>query len=179
MSTQLHMDVPVMNLLDVLDAAILIEKEAEERYWLFSEQLERHERGDAAEFFSRMAKNEHKHGAKLAQKRRECFGATPTRLTASRLEPDIEAPELELYSRFMSPRNALDVALASEAKAYAYYDRLMGESFAQEDAAICNLLKSLRDEEAEHQRLLTAMKARYPETQAADRTPEFSKVSAR
>jgi len=67
MVTQL--DISTRDLQDTLDMAVLIEKEAEERYLVFAEQLGVRYPGDAANFFTMMAKNEHKHGVELSERR--------------------------------------------------------------------------------------------------------------
>ena len=78
MATQL--DVSTLNLQDALDMALLIEKEAEERYRVFAETIGERYPGDAAAFFKMMAKNEHKHCVQLAERRRLLFSQISRRL---------------------------------------------------------------------------------------------------
>ena len=174
MATQL--DVSTLNLQDVLDVAVLIEKEAEERYLVFAEQLGNRYPGDAADFFTKMALNEHKHGVELAERRRLLFGNSPPRVTEIMMEPDVEAPEFEKAVRYMTPRHALEVALESEIKAYEFYDRALANDI--QDPEVRNLIKDLRDEEAEHQRLLNEMKARYPDTSKTDYDPDIDALAS-
>lgn len=175
MATQL--DVSTLNLQDALDMALLIEKEAEERYRVFAETIGERYPGDAAAFFKKMAENEHKHCVQLVERRRLLFGSAPSRITDAMMEPDIEAPELEKAVRFMSPRRALEVALESEIKAYKFYDRILANAQNILEPEVQNLIKELRDEEVEHQRLLNEMKAKYPDTMETDYDPDIDGLS--
>ena len=89
----IQLDISTLNLQDALDMAVLIEKEAEERYLLFAEQLGKRYRGDAADFFTMMARNEQRHGIEIAEQRRLLFGDNPSRVTANMVEYDAEAPD--------------------------------------------------------------------------------------
>ena len=173
MATQI--DVSTLNLQDVLDMAVLIEKEAEERYLLFAEQIGQRYPGDAADFFTMMARNEQKHGVELAERRRLLFGDVPSRIEDMMKGSEVEAPELEKAVRYMTPRHALEVALASEIKACKFYDRALANDIQDTDAR--NLIKELRDEELEHQRLLNEMKVRYPDTSKTDYDPDIDALA--
>ena len=174
MATQI--DVSRLNLQDVLDMAVLIEKEAEERYLLFAEQIGKRYPGDAADFFAMMARNEQKHGVDLAERRRLLFGNAPSRVAGMMKGAEVEAPEMGKAVRYMTPRHALEVALASETKAYEFYDRALANDI--QDPGARNLIKDLRDEEAEHQRLLNEMKARYPDTSKTDYDPDIDALDS-
>lgn len=157
-----------LNLQDALDLAVLIEKEAEERYLLFVAQLGERYRGDAADFFAMMARNEHRHGMELAARRRSLFGDTPSRITADMIE-DIEAPGTGKPRPYMSPRHALEVAMESEVKAYEFFDQALP---GIQDREVRKLFEELRHEEAEHQRLLREQLANYPDTLEPDLDPD-------
>ena len=176
MATQL--DVSTLSLQDVLDLAVLIEKEAEERYLEFAERLGERYPGDAADFFAMMAQNEHKHGAELTERRRMLFGNAPARVTDAMMEPDIEAPEFEKAVRFMSPRRALEVAMESEKKACEFYERILADVQYILEPEVRNMIRNLRDEEAEHQRLLHGMKARYPDSLEMDYEPDIDELTS-
>ncbi|MDH4286273.1 MAG: ferritin family protein [Gallionella sp.] len=173
-----QLDVSTLNLQNALDMAVRIEKEAEERYRVFAEIIGERYPGDAAAFFKMMASNEHKHCVQLAEKRRSLFGDAPSRITDAMMEPDIEAPELEKAVRFMTPRRALEVALASEIKAYEFYDWILSNAQNILEPEARNLIKELRDEEVEHQRLLNEMKAKYPKTEDTDYDPNIDGLSS-
>ncbi|MDD5299654.1 MAG: ferritin family protein [Gallionella sp.] len=164
-----QLDISTLNLQDALDMAVLIEKEAEERYLLFADQLGKRYRGDAADFFTMMARNEQRHGIEIAERRRLLFGDIPSRVTENMIECDVEAPDLEKTRRYMSPRHALEIAMESEIKAYEFYDRALQ---GIQDPTVRKLIKELRDEEAEHQRLLNEQKVKYPDTMEPDLDPD-------
>lgn len=163
-----QLDISKLNLQDALDMAVLIEKEAEERYLWFVDLLGERYRGDAADFFGMMAKNEQRHGAELAARRRALFGDAPARITADMIE-DIEAPDSGKPRPNMSPRHALNVALESEIKAYEFYNKALP---GIQDNSVRKLFEELRDEETEHQNLLKEQMAKYPDTLEPDVAPD-------
>ena len=163
-----QVDFSKLDLQDALDLAILIEREAEERYRWFVDLLGERYPGDAADFFAMMARNERRHGEELAERRRALFGDAPSRVTADMIE-DVEAPGSGSPRPFMSPRHALEVAMLSEIKAWEFFDQaLPGITYP----AVRELFEDLRDEERIHQGLLEQQKARYPETMEPDVDPE-------
>lgn len=167
------MNTSTLNQQDALDMAVLIEKEAEERYLMFADQLLHRYRGDAADIFTMMARNERRHGIEIAERRRLLFGDTPSRVKENMLENDIEAPDAAKPIRFMSPRHALEVALESEVKAYEFYDRVLR---GIQDPSVRMLIKKLRDEEADHQRFLSEQMTKYPATLEPDFDTEIDEL---
>ncbi|MFY9329124.1 MAG: ferritin family protein [Georgfuchsia sp.] len=162
------LDFATMSLQDALDLAVLIEKEAEERYRLFVDQLGGGERGDAADFFSMMAGYEQQHGKELANRRKALFGDAPSRVSAEMVE-EVEAPGMGKPRPYMSTRHALEVAMESEIKAYDFFnDALPGIK----DPDVRKLFEELRDEEAEHQALLNEQKTKYPDSMAPTVDPD-------
>jgi rubrerythrin len=145
-----QIDFARLTLQDALDLAILIEEEAQDRYEEFAEQLETYHTPDAAAFFRFMAANEAKHGQELLSRRRARFGETPAAVDRDMFW-DVEAPAYETARAFMSPRQALDVALRSEIKAYEYFD---GAIPHLKDPEVKALFEELRREETEHQDLV-------------------------
>ena len=119
MSTRL--DLAKLSLMDALDLAKLIEMEACHRYQMFASQLGRTGGYDAGAFFATMAENEAKHGQELEARRKALFGDAPALLTLDDLF-DVEAPEMGAPHRGMSTVQAFEVGLASEKKAYDFYD---------------------------------------------------------
>ena len=164
------LDISTLNLQDALDMAVLIEKEAEDRYLLFADQIGRRYPGDAANFFTMMARNEQRHGVEVSERRRLLFGDTPSRVTANMIGNDIEAPDPGKAIRYMSPRHALEVAMESEIKAYEFYNSILQ---VIQDVTVRELIKNLRDEELEHQKLLNEKKAGYADTLESDFDPEI------
>ena len=158
MATKLNF--ATLTLQDALDLAVLIEKEAEERYRVFVAQLGGGERDDAAEFFAMMARNEQRHGMELAARRRALFGDAPSRVSADMIE-EVEAPGMGKPRPYMSTRHALEVAMESEVKAYEFFNEALP---GVKDPDVRKLFEELRDEEAGHQQLLNEQKAKYPES---------------
>jgi rubrerythrin len=170
----IQLDFSTLNLQDALDMAVLIEKEAEERYLMFAEHLGQRYPGDAANFFTMMARNEQRHGIEISERRHLLFGDTPSSVTKNMIDDDIEAPDNEKSVRYMSPRQALEVSMQSEIKAYAFYDGILQ---IIQDATVRELIKGLRDEEAEHQSLLDEMRAKYLNTTEPDFDPENDELT--
>lgn len=166
----IKLDFSTLDLQDALDMAVLIEKEAEDRYLLFADQIGHRYPGDAANFFTMMARNEQRHGVEISERRRLLFGDAPSRVTANMIGNDIEAPDPGKAIRYMSPRHALEVAMESEIKAYEFYNGILQ---VIQDATVQELVKRLRDEEVEHQKLLDEQKAKYADTLESDFDPEI------
>ncbi len=144
-------DFSQLNLMDALDIAILVENEAFERYTLFTNQLGHRYPDDAADVFRKMARNEKKHADELTQQRKALFGDAPVVINKDLLF-DVEAPEISSPRWNMSPFKAFQLVLSSEEKAFAFYDEAL--SYVN-DAEVHTLFSELRDEEAEHVRMIT------------------------
>jgi erythrin-vacuolar iron transport family protein len=144
------LDFRTLDLRDALDLAILVEDEALERYQAFAKLVGGRYPGDAADVFAQMAGFEKKHGDELRARRRDLFQDAPARVTIDQLD-DAEAPDRGAPRVFMSARDAVEVALASEEKAWAFYDGALPQVT---DPSVRILFEALRDEEALHQSLL-------------------------
>jgi rubrerythrin len=108
--------------------------------------------------FKGMAVNESRHAAELRERRQRLFGDAPVRVTRDMLF-DVEAPDLGAPRVFMSARQAMEVALASEQKARAFFvDALT----AVTDREVRSLFTELRDEEELHEQFVRARLARLP-----------------
>jgi erythrin-vacuolar iron transport family protein len=147
-----------LSLKDALDLAILVEEEAQERYEEFAENLKVHHTPGAAAFFVTMAGNEAKHGADLAKRRQALFGSDPVAVTRDMLW-DVEAPGYDQPRMFMSARQAMEMALESEVKAYNFFDAALAHI---QDESVRTLFAELRAEETEHQEMVKAVIARLP-----------------
>jgi rubrerythrin len=152
------LDYRTLSLQDALDLAIAMEEEARTRYDEFTRIAGGRYPGDAADMFRAMAGYEAKHGAELAERRRELFGDVPARITAELLD-DAEAPDRGTPRVFMSARQAMEVALASEEKAWDFFD---GALRHVTDAKIRALFEELRDEEARHAAMVRERLERLP-----------------
>ena len=153
------LDFSTLDLMDALDLAILVENEARDRYNVFAEQIGRRDAVDAASIFESMAINEEKHGCQLADRRQELFGDKPMRVNKTAIF-DVEAPEFGAPRWNMSPLKAFQLALASEEKAFWFYDEAIKHVT---NPGVRELFTELRDEETEHVRLVQdAIKALPP-----------------
>jgi rubrerythrin len=152
------LDFAGLSLQDALDLAILIEDEAHDRYEEFAAQMEQHCTPDAARFFRFMAQNEAKHGEALSARRRVLFGDAP-RLVAGSAPFDVEAPDYDEARAFMTPRQAMGVALRSERKARSFFEEALP---AVKDEEVRRLFQELREEEVEHEALVRAELAKLP-----------------
>ena len=145
-----EIDFSNLRLQDALDLAILIEEEAEERYTEFAVQLEEFQTPETGRFFRFMAANEAKHGRELLVRRRALFAESPAAVHRGMLW-DVEAPTYDKARAFMTPRQALQVALESEVRAHDYFAQALPHL---KDPEVKTLFEELRREEIEHQRLV-------------------------
>ena len=146
-TTTRGIDFTTLTLQDALDLAILIEEEAKDRYEELAGELELHRTPEAAKFFRRMAGNEEKHRAELSARRAVLFPHAVRAVTRSMLF-DVEAPEYDETRAFMTLREALQVALRSERKAFNFFTQALD---LMTEGTVKTLFLELRDEEVEHQ----------------------------
>jgi erythrin-vacuolar iron transport family protein len=158
MSTTQGIDFARLTLKDALDLATLIEEEARERYEELADQMELHHTPEAAKFFRFMASNEEKHRVVLLTRRTERFRDAPVAVKRNMLF-DVEAPDYDEARAFMTQRQALNVAMRAEKKAYEFFVAALPR-IADEDVKA--LFQELRDEEIEHQELVQKELAKAP-----------------
>jgi hypothetical protein len=157
-----RIDFATLTLMDTLDLATLIEVEAFQRYNLFVEQMG--SSSDAGGFFQSMVINEKKHADELAERRVALFGDAPSKVKRDDVF-DVEAPDVGSVQWNMSQFKACQVALYSEKKAFEFYDRALRKVT---DPEVKALFQELRDEEAEHVRMVEAVIARLPDSAKED-----------
>jgi len=163
-----RVDFPKLTLMDALDLAILIEIEALQRYTLFAEQIGRRLSSDTGSVFQSMADNEKKHRDQLVERRLALFGDNPPIVKLDDIF-DVEAPDVGAPRRNMSQLKAFQLALASEKKAFAFYDEAL-PSVRQPDVKA--LFEELRNEEVEHIHMIETIIAKLPPSAAIDREDE-------
>ena len=166
------LDFSTLSLQDALDLAILIEEEAEERYQELANLVGGRYPGDAADVFRSMAFNENKHGRQLAERRKALFGDAPRQVDRDMFW-EVEAPDFGKPRVYMSPRQATEVAMASEQKAHAFF---VGALPTVKNASVHALFEELREEELHHYQTLERHLADLPpgpdvEEQDADEPP--------
>jgi erythrin-vacuolar iron transport family protein len=140
-------DFKTLSLMDALDLAILIEEEARERYEQFTRIVGGRYAGDASDMFRDMARSEAKHHSDLLARRTALFADAPRNVSREQIE-DVEAPDRGTPRVFMSARQAMEVALASEEKAHDFF---AGAAKQVADPQVKALFEELRKEEAQHQ----------------------------
>ena len=160
-------DFTKLDLRDALDLAVLIEEEAKERYEEFTKVVGGRYAGDASEVFRRMAINEAKHGAQLAQLRGSLFADQPRRVTRDLID-NVEAPEAIKARYTMSARTALEIAIESEIKAYDFFAQACRQA---SDPKVRRLFADLRDEEREHRVMLERRLPDFPPEVSFDEDP--------
>ena len=151
-------DFAKLTLKDALDLAILIEEEAKVRYDEFARLVGGRYKGDADEIFKNMAGYEAKHRDDLMARRKKLFGNAPVTVSAEAID-DVEAPDRGQPRVFMSPRQAMEVALVSEEKAWSYFDDALRHV---KDPDVRKLFDELRAEEKQHQEYIKKAMATLP-----------------
>jgi len=147
----LPIDFSKLDVQDILDIGVLIEKEAKETYEEFAARMRRANNAGAASLFTRLAGWEALHGRRLADRRKQLFGAAPSRYRDV-VPWNVETAPAERVSEHMTIRQAVEIGLETETMAGDYYASAMEQLT---DASVTDLLAELRDAELEHKRLLT------------------------
>jgi len=151
-------DFAKLTLKDALDLAVLIEEEARVRYEEFARMVGGRYKGDSDEVFKNMATYEAKHRDELKARRQKLFGNAPVTVSVDGID-DVEAPDRGQPRVFMSPRQAMEVALVSEEKAWSYFDDALKHI---QDAEVRKLFVELRAEEKQHQEYVKKAMATLP-----------------
>ena len=151
-------DFASLTLMDALDLAVLVEDEARERYEEFARIVGGRYAGDASDMFRLMATDEQTHGAQILERRRRLFGDAPPRLDRDAFF-QVEAPDRTAPRVFMSARQAMEVALDSEEKAWAFFNEALPHIV---DNDVKALFEELRDEELQHQQFVKDRMAKLP-----------------
>lgn len=147
-----------LDLMDALDLAILIEEEAKERYQEFQKLVGGRYRGDASDVFRAMAVNEAKHHAQLLERRRKLFRDAPSRVSREMID-EVEAPGYGQPRVFMGPKEAFQVALASEEKAHDFFAEAVKRV---KDPKVKKLFQELKAEERQHRSHIQRAMAKLP-----------------
>lgn len=149
-----------MNRLTLYAHAIAIEREAVARYSEFAERMSDLGNEAAAEVFATLAQMEGEHLEELAKR---TAGAELPRLAEGEYSwLDSAAPETaarELVFRLMTPRHALEIALAGEKRAVAFFEHVI---LTADDPALRALAVELAADEAEHIAMLERLLEHTP-----------------
>ncbi len=154
-------DQPIASVDDLLACAHAMEVEASERYEEFAAQMEQHGNIEVATLFGKLAAIERKHAAALAAdiERRGNTVATRAALSAPGQEGLETAPSDTLHY-LMTPSHALQIALANEQRAFAFFANLAERPLPAE---VRRLAGGFAAEEKAHIALVREWLARLPE----------------
>jgi rubrerythrin len=165
----------VANLNDLLAVAYQIEIDAVDRYKLLADQMETHNNPELVNIFRDLARAEGIHGEEIRRMARDFDVAARAREIA-KFEKSESPEEADLGSAhyMMTPWHALQLSLAGEERALAYFTSIVENT---KDPTVKELAAELVEEEAEHVQLVHRLLRRYPkpsENWADDLDPPVS-----
>jgi rubrerythrin len=148
------------SLADFMAQALAMEREAVERYTEFADAMEMHNNREVAAMFRTMATYEGKHAEQIMAE----MGWTedPAPPAGGFGWPDLEAPEtvpIDEVHYLMQPWHALQLALAAEQRAEAFFGRLAAAATSE---SVRRAALELQAEEREHVELVRAWMAKVP-----------------
>jgi rubrerythrin len=146
---------------DFMAQALVMEREAVERYTEFADALEAHNNREVAALFRTMAGYEAKHAEQI--KAQMGWKDDPEPPAGGSGWPGLEAPEtvpIDEVHYLMQPWHALQLALGAEQRAEAFFGEL---AKAATDDAVRSAALELQAEEAEHVQLVHAWLKKVPE----------------
>ena len=169
-------DVPrISSLAELLAAAYRIEADAVERYELLADQMETHNNPELVAVFRDLARAEGIHRDEI----RRMAGDIDVAAEAERLGrwgrgDSPEEIEIDQVSYRMTPWHALELALAGEERALAFFQRVVAEA---KDPKVKEMAEEFVEEEAEHVNLVHRLLRKHPkpdDSWAQDPDPPMS-----
>lgn len=150
----------VTSLDDLLAVAYQIEIDAVERYNVLADQMETHNSPELVKIFRDLARAEGIHGEEIRRLAGDFDVVNHARQIArfGRMESPEEA-ELGSAHYLMTPWHALQLSLAGEKRALAYFTAIVETAT---DPKVKALAEELVEEEAEHVTLVNRLLRRYP-----------------
>lgn len=141
--------------------ALVIEREAAERYAELAERMRDESNEDLAELFAGLAALEKGHVEAL-ERRTAGFALPPLAAQDYKWLGDTapESAARELVFRLMTPRQALRIALRAEQRAQAFFEHVL---LTAEDPALRALAREMAAEEQEHVQLIERMLESTPD----------------
>jgi rubrerythrin len=138
--------------------ALVMEREAAQRYEEIADAMETHNNREVAQLFRTMAGYEAKHAEAIMAQMNwvEAPGVPPGAW------PSMESPEMipsDEVHYLMHPWHALELALAAEQRAQAFFTEL---ARAASDESVRRAAIELREEETEHVALVKQWMTRFP-----------------
>jgi rubrerythrin len=165
----------VSNLNDLLAIAYQIEIDAVERYNVLADQMETHNNPELVKVFRDLARAEGIHGEEIRRLAGD-FDVVNHALQIAKFRGSDSPEEAELESAhyMMTPWHALQLSLAGEKRALAYFTSIVETA---KDPKVKAMAAELVEEEAEHVNLVNRLLRRYPppgESWAEDMDPPVS-----
>ena len=150
----------VANLNDLLAVAYQIEIDAVERYNVLADQMETHNNPELVKVFRDLARAEGIHGEEIRRLAGDFDVVSHARQIAKFGRSDSpEEAELGSAHYMMTPWHALQLSLAGEKRALAYFTSIVETA---KDPKIKAMAAELVEEEAEHVNLVNRLLTRYP-----------------
>jgi rubrerythrin len=150
----------VANLNDLLAVAYQIEIDAVDRYKLLADQMETHNNPELVKVFRDLARAEGIHGEEIRRLAGD-FDVVARALEIAKFERSESPEEADLGSAhyLMTPWHALQLSLAGEERAFAYFTSIVATA---RDPKVKAMAAELMEEEAEHVNLVHRLLLRYP-----------------
>ncbi|HET9717914.1 MAG TPA: ferritin family protein [Pseudolabrys sp.] len=150
----------VASLNDLLAVAYKIEIDAVERYNLLADQMETHNNPELVKVFRDLARAEGIHGEEIRRLAGD-FDVVSRAHEVAKFERDESPEEADLGSAhyMMTPWHALQLSLAGEKRALAYFTSIVDTA---KDPKVKAMAAELVEEEAEHVNLVYRLLDRYP-----------------
>ena len=150
----------VSSLNDLLAVAYQIEIDAVERYNVLADQMETHNNPELVKIFRDLARAEGIHGEEIRRLAGDFDVVNHARQIArfGRMDSPEEA-ELGSAHYMMTPWHALQLSLAGEKRALAYFTFIVETAT---DPKVKTMAAELVEEEAEHVNLVNRLLLRYP-----------------
>ena|SRR5215471_6304880 len=149
----------VSNLNDLLAIAYQIEIDAVERYNVLADQMEIHNNPELVKVFRDLARAEGIHGEEIRRLAGD-FDVVNHALQIARFRGSESPEEAELESAhyMMTPWHALQLSLAGEKRALAYFTSIVETA---KDPKVKSMAAELVEEEADHVNLVNRLLHRY------------------
>lgn len=151
----------VRNVADLLALAYRIEADAVERYGLLADQMESHNNPELAKVFRDLTKAEQIHAEEICRLAGGADLARRAEALRSVWQKGESPEEVDLGAAhyLMTPWHALQLALAGEKRALAFFTSIVETA---KDAKVKEMAAELVEEEAEHVNLVYRLLRKYP-----------------
>ena len=150
----------IASLNDLLAVAYQIEIDAVDRYNLLADQMETHNNPELVKIFRDLARAEGIHGEEIRRLAGDFDVVAHARQIANfKRDESPEEADLSSAHYLMTPWHALQLSLAGEKRALAYFTSIVETA---KDPKVKAMAAELVEEEAEHVNLVHRLLKRYP-----------------